>query len=123
MITLTLKEISQYRNQLATYPQALVALDMLEDCEGSLEDAALALAIQAGQQPDCLNWLDGVAKRCRTVVCQAEFREDLTNDNVSLMVKHLIEQKVCPAVLTTLIVIYVVKQGIEDFCQPLELKL
>ncbi|MGB5968716.1 MAG: hypothetical protein WA865_06120 [Spirulinaceae cyanobacterium] len=123
MITLTIKEISQYRNQLAIYSEALVALDMLEDCEGSLEDAALALAIQAGQQPDRINWLDGIAKRYRTVICQAEFREDLTNNNVSLMVKHLIEQKVCPAVLAAIVVIYIVEQGVEDFCQPLELKL
>lgn len=47
---LTTQEISEYRNQLATYDDAMVALDAIEDCEGDLEDAATALAIEVDKE-------------------------------------------------------------------------
>ncbi len=40
MTIVTESEIERYRLQLAEYPDALKALDLLEDCEGNLEDAA-----------------------------------------------------------------------------------
>lgn len=54
MITITQSEIEQYRSQLQKYPDALKALDVLEECEGDLEYAAETLAIKSGELDDYL---------------------------------------------------------------------
>lgn len=123
MSDVTTQEIARYRTELSEYSEALAALDAIEDCEGDLEDAAISLGIQVGQQPDRVDWLDGLAKRCRVAICQADFREDLLNGKLDAAVGHLIEAKICPAILATPIVIYVLKQGVDNFCEPLNFKL
>ncbi|WP_413160806.1 hypothetical protein ACL6C3_20040 [Capilliphycus salinus ALCB114379] len=124
MIILTSQEIAQFRSQLSEYPQALEALDTIEDCEGDIEDAAISIAIQVGQMPTTSdNWLDGVAKRYRVTICDKEYREDLLQGNVSQMVGRLLTQNNCPELLVTPVVIYAVKTGINTFCEPLEYKL
>lgn len=124
MIILTSQEIAQFRSQLSEYPQALEALDTIEDCEGDIEDAAISIAIQVGQMPTTSdNWLDGVAKRYRVTLCHSEYREELLQGNISKMVGHLLEQNLCPQLLVTPVVIYAVKTGIQQFCEPLEYKL
>jgi hypothetical protein len=56
-------------------------------------------------------------------ICQLEYREDLSIGKLSAVVKQLVSDKACPAVLATPVVIYAVKQGIYEFCEPLNLKL
>ncbi|MFM7572541.1 MAG: hypothetical protein ACKO4S_05305 [Snowella sp.] len=123
MLFLTSQEIAQYRSQLALFPDALLALDCIEDCEGNIEDAALTLAIQVGQQPDRTDWLDGLAKRCRVEICRSEFRDELLSGNIATAVECLIETKICPKVLVTPVILYALKSGIESFCEPLTFKL
>ncbi len=124
MIILTSQEIAQFRSQLSEYSHALEALDTIEDCEGDIEDAAISIAIQVGQMPTTSdNWLDGVAKRYRVTICNQEYREELLQGNISKMVGHLLEQNLCPQLLVTPVVIYAVKTGIQQFCEPLEYKL
>jgi hypothetical protein len=72
MVQITSQEIALFRSELAAYPEALKALDEIEDCEGDIEDAAISLALQVGQEPNTSeNWLDGVAKRCRVAICES----------------------------------------------------
>lgn len=123
MLLLTAEEIIKYRTQLADYPQALAALDEIEACEGDLEDAAINLAIEAGQQPDRTDWLDGLAKRCRAELCQGIFQEELLKDNVIFVIDSLIKARICPPILVTPVVLYVIKQGVGQFCEPLSYKL
>lgn len=123
MVQLNTQEISEYRTQLASNKTAIMALDAIEDCEGDIEDAATSLAIEVGQKLDRVDWLDGIAKRCRVAICQEDFRDDLKNNEISKVVTHLSESNVCPSLLVTPIVIYVVKQGVESFCEPLSYKL
>lgn len=120
---LTTQEISEYRDQLATYEAAMVALDAIEDSEGDLEDAATSLAIEIGQRVDRVDWLDGVAKRCRVAICQEDFKRDLAENKISAVVGYLLESKFCPPLLVTPVVLYVLKLGIDDFCEPLSYKL
>lgn len=123
MIKITSAEIAQFRSQLSSYHKALEALDAIEDCEGDLADAALSLAIQIGQEPDSIDFLDGLAKRCRVAICQQEFREDLLKGNVTGILGYLIANKLCPEILATPVLIYVVKTGINNFCEPLQYKM
>jgi hypothetical protein len=123
IVILTSQEIAQYRSQLAADEEALIALDAIEDCEGDLEDAAISLAIQAGQQPDCSDWLDGLAKRCRVALCQEAVRQAISQGNLGEAVELFRQSCACPEILTAPVLIYVLKIGIEDFCEPLNLQM
>ena len=124
MITVTLDEIDQYRTDLTNDPIALRALDMIEDCEGDIEDAAIALALQVGQQPDRSDqWLDGLAKRWRVFLCQTEQKEPLMAGSIVEAVRSLSVETSLPSILAVPIVLYVLKSGVDSFCKPLEEKL
>ncbi|MBD1871459.1 hypothetical protein H6F93_32625 [Leptolyngbya sp. FACHB-671] len=124
MITVTFEEIAQYRSELSASPEALRALDMIEDCEGDLEDAAIALALQARQEPDTSDrWLEGLAKRCRAVLCQSDLRANLAAGSLQDAMRSLTKATELPPSLATPVIIYVLKTGLEDFCKPLEEKL
>jgi hypothetical protein len=124
MVVITSQEIALFRSELAAYPEALKALDEIEDCEGDIEDAAISLAIQAGQEPNISeNWLDGIAKRCRVAICKSELKEDLTNGRLNTAFASLVTAKICPEILITPVIIYVYKTGVNDFCEPLDYKL
>ncbi|MEG3891422.1 hypothetical protein QT973_13470 [Microcoleus sp. Z1_A1] len=124
MVIITSQQIAQFRSQLAEYPEALKALDAIEDCEGNIEDAAISLAIQAGQEPNISeNWLDGLAKRCRVAICKSEVKEELTNGQLNAAFRDLVAATICPDILVTSVIIYVFKTGVNDFCEPLEYKL
>lgn len=117
-ISLTSEEIARYREQLSDHPVACKALDAIEDCEGDLEDAAIDLALHAGQEPNVSEgWLDSMAKRCRPVLCEPSVREQLDRDEIAGPVKALVEAKLCPPVLVAPVVFYAVKTGVEDFCK------
>lgn len=124
IVRVTLEEIEQYRVELADDPIALRALEMIEDCEGDLEDAAIALALQVGQEPDQSdNWLDGVAKRWRVSLCSGELKESLLAGSVGEVVRSLSTDTMLPSALATPIALYVLKTGVEAFCEPLQEKL
>jgi hypothetical protein len=99
------------------------ALDLIEDCEGDLEDAAMTLAIKAGQEPERANseWLDALARKWRAVICEQDFREDLFNGSVQKMIAHLYTIPAFPKILATPVLLYVLKQGVNNFCAPLDL--
>lgn len=122
MAIVTSQEIAQFRTELADNTQAMRALDAIEDCEGDLEDAAISLAIRVGQQPqtDNAEWLDALAKKCRAVICQKEFREDLLNGKYAPVVEYLAATPLLPGILATPVLMYVMRQGVNNFCEPLD---
>ncbi|MBE9114589.1 hypothetical protein IQ249_01645 [Lusitaniella coriacea LEGE 07157] len=122
MDKVTTAEIEQFRDRLAAYPPALKALDTIEDCEGDLEDAAISLAIRAGQEPQQNNadWLASLAKRCRAAICQDILRENLQNGAWDKAAIALANLDLIPEILATPVLIYVLKQGVEEFCEPLD---
>jgi len=122
MTIVTAEELTEFRSQVTDNPEALKALKVIEDCEGDLEDAAMVLAIRVGQQPDIANadWLEGLAKKCRAVICQDEYRDDLVNGNLGTVIANLTTAKLCPAILVTPVLVYVLQKGVNKFCQPLD---
>lgn len=123
MITIAFEEIEQYRDELADDPIALKALNMIADCEGDLEDAAISLALQAGQEPDrSEQWLDGLAKRWRVFLCQTGIKESLEAGTIANSVKLLAAETDIPNVLALPVILYAIKSGVQDFCQPLQEK-
>jgi hypothetical protein len=117
-----LQIIAQLQIQFADIPEAIASLITIADCEGDLEDAAMALAIRVGQQPDINNseWLDGLAKKCRVAICQLEFRNDMVNGNFKVLFEHFDRIKICPSLLILPVLLYVHERGVNRFCQPLD---
>jgi hypothetical protein len=123
-ITVTPEEIEQLRAELASYPDGLVALDEIEACEGDLEDAAIVLGIQVGQEPSTSDrWIDGLAKRWRHVLCQPDVKESLKTGLTANVLLLLTEQTTLPLKLAIPVGLYVTKTGVHDFCQSFEAKI
>ncbi|MEW6495215.1 MAG: hypothetical protein AB1589_22260 [Cyanobacteriota bacterium] len=118
MTTVTQEEIQQFREQLRYYPEAITALDVIEECEGDLEDAAVVLAIQAGQEPSrSKKWFEELVKRCRPIVCEEDFRDDLLAGLMAGAVETLAASVAIPPGLATPVIIYAVKIGVKNFCK------
>ncbi|MEL6602807.1 MAG: hypothetical protein AAFP20_06210 [Cyanobacteria bacterium J06614_10] len=121
MITLTPDEISQLQACLADYPDAIAALQEISDCDGDIEDAAISLALRAGQEPDTNEqWLAGFSKRYRHIACQPQFREALLADQPGTLVNYLTQESDCPALLAAPVAIYIFKSGVEHFCHSFD---
>ena len=122
MTKVTSQEIALFRSQLADDSSAMEALDLIEDCDGDLEDAAMSLAIRAGQEPGITNseWLDAMARKWRSLLCQQEYREDLLSSSVVRIMERLKKMPSFPESLATPVLIYVLKQGVTDFCAPMD---
>ncbi len=121
MITVNSVEIVEYRAELAGNPSALEALDMIEDCEGDIEDAAIALALHIGQEPDRSDdWLDGFVKRSRHRICTSEVKAKFNSNSIADIVQLLAEATTIPPLLHVPTAIYLIKTGIESFCRSFE---
>lgn len=124
MVTLTLSDIAKYRSALSSNDTALSVLDVIEDCEGDLEDAAISLALQVGQEPNTSdNWLDGLAKRWRTTLCQPALCSAIHKQDYDIALSLLLEHTTLSLKLAVPVLIYVDYSGINAFCQPLQEQL
>jgi len=115
-------EIAQLRMQMEAYPAAIEALDAIENCEGDLEDASIVLALRAGQEPSMSDdWLAGLAKRYRHLICGQDLRTDLHRGKLDSVLAYLTNDTECPNLLAAPVLIYILQDGIENFCRPLDL--
>ncbi|MEB3341492.1 hypothetical protein [Okeania sp.] len=77
MTTITQEEIENFRSQLANYPEALAALDEIEEEKGDLEFATEIIALEAGMgesRDEKKNWLKDLSKQARNIICQEELK-------------------------------------------------
>ncbi len=121
MITLTSEEITQLSACLADYPDAIAALQEISDCDGNIEDAAISLALRAGQEPSANDqWLASFSKRYRHIACQDQFRDALIAHQPGTLVNHLTQETDCPALLAAPVAIYVFKSNVDSFCHSFD---
>lgn len=119
--TVTFDELEQLRARLAEFPEALDALNTIEDCDGDVEDAAISLAIQAGQEPDLSEgWLDGLAKRWRHVLCQPQMKGIMENGLSVDLLTLIAGNTALPVKLAIPVALHVLKVGIPDFCHSFD---
>ncbi|WP_293069744.1 MULTISPECIES: hypothetical protein [unclassified Moorena] len=123
MITVTREEIEQFRDQLANYPEALAALNEIEEEEGDLEYATEIIASEAGIERIDIqeSWLQNLARRCRHIICQDEFRDDRLAGVTTALVASLAASGNLPLALATPVAIYIVKIGVKSFCNEEEI--
>ncbi|MGG6294077.1 hypothetical protein ACQ4M4_06600 [Leptolyngbya sp. AN02str] len=124
MVIVSFDEIEQYRALLADNAAAQRSLDVISDCEGDLEDAAISLALRVGQEPtESERWLDGFAKRWRVQLCSSALRTLLIDGAFPDALDTLVAETSIPISLAVPMLLYVHKMGLEEFCKPLEEKL
>ncbi|MBD1922682.1 hypothetical protein H6F77_16595 [Microcoleus sp. FACHB-831] len=124
MTLVTPEEIAKFRTELADYPDALAALDVIEQCDGNLESAAEVIVIDAGgeivRKPD---WLDELAEQLREVVCKDEFRNGMMNDSVNVAIAYLLASSpFSPELLVIPVFMYILRKGINKFCTDAKLQ-
>jgi len=120
-IVLTPQEIEDFRSQLADHPEALAALDKIADQKGDLEYATQLLALEEGVEKNRgESWLESLSQRCRNIVCQDEFRNDLLAGVVTALVAYIAASGNLPGALATPVAVYIVKIGVKSFCNATE---
>ncbi|MEH1871119.1 hypothetical protein [Nostoc sp.] len=120
MITVTPEEITEFRSQLVDSPEALAALDDIEECKGNLEAAAQLIAVKTTDTEVSLrgdsNYLDNLAQKFSKIICQEEF-DDLMTGVLTAAIATLAASGNIPIALATPVVIYVAKIGVKKFCE------
>lgn len=116
MTTVTQEEIQQFREQLRDYPTALSALEVIDECEGHLEDAAQVIALEADEEEVQSDLLDKLSRQCRSVICQEDMKEELPV-LVAAISEFLVSSSGFPPGLATPVAIFVTKKGLKKFCQ------
>lgn len=112
--TVTPEKIDRLREQLKHDPEALAAIDTIQECGGNLEDAARLIAIAAGTEVDS-DLLENLSSRCRSVICHDEMKAELPV-MISAIAEFLVSTSGLPSRLATPIALFAIEKGIEDFC-------
>ena len=114
----TPEEIAQFRAELAEDSKALGDIDVIERCEGDLEQAARILARRADIEDvrAGITW-ESALKQARQVVCDEKFKEGLAPDLIGGIIGALITagNPVLVAVATPCAG-YIVKVSLAEFC-------
>ncbi len=125
---LTLEKIAQYRIQFADNENALIALDVIEEWEGDIADAAECIAtlngIEGVQVKADFRWFAIVLNKCRDFICQPENRivgEKIVPAIIPTLAEMIAASFLCPSGIATLlstpVAIYIQEEGMDKFCQ------
>jgi hypothetical protein len=115
----TSAEIAQFRTELADNPKALSELEVIEKCEGDLEQAARILARRANIEDvrAGITW-ESVLKQARQVVCDEKFKESFAPDLIGGVIGALITSGNPVLVpVATPCAAYIVKVSLAEFCK------
>lgn len=129
MTIVTPEEIAQYRAELAGDPEALAALDVIDEWDGDLADAAESIATRNGVEGVEDNaesrWFFVMLVKIRnfTKICEPEnenFRENYLPALIPPIADFMSSSFGCPpgvaGCLATPFAVYVKEEGIEQFC-------
>lgn len=130
MTTITSEEIAQYRSELADYPEALAAFDVIEEWGGDLADAAESIATRNGiegvEDNAGSRWFAVMLVKIRelTKICEPEnqnFRENYLPALIPPIADLMSSSFGCPpgvvGILATPFAVYIKEEGMEKFCQ------
>jgi len=125
---LTSEQIAQYRSELANNPDALAALDIMEEYVGEkLADAAQAVAMENGIEGVMdfggTDWFSEKLEKCRQFICQPKY-QDLRQKYVPGILPPLTDffagsvgfPPGIAGIIATPFAIYIAEEG-EKFCQ------
>ena len=125
---LTSEQIAQYRIEFADNENVLSALDVIEEWEGDLADAAESIATRNGiegvEDNADFTWFVIVLNKCRDSICQPKY-ENLREKYLPALIPPLTDIIagcfMCPpgvaGLLSTPVAIYISEEGMDKFCQ------
>ncbi|OBQ41701.1 MAG: hypothetical protein AN485_01440 [Anabaena sp. MDT14b] len=127
-IQLTSEQIAKYRSELADNSDFLAALDVIEEWDGDLADAAESIATRNGiegvEDNADMRWFVAVLNKCRESICQQRYeivREKIVPALIPTLTEMVAASFLCPpgiaTLLSTPIAIYVQEEGMNKFCQ------
>jgi hypothetical protein len=125
MTIVTPEEIAKFRSELANDPEALEALDVVEECKGNLEDATEVLMVQVGkdifrlenEDDDDEDLLKKLADKLRPFICTKEFENAFLNGSFAVIVTALSVSAMAPVIVVTPVVLYVSHKKLNNFCK------
>lgn len=124
----TPEQIALYRQQVADNQEALAALDVIEEWDGNLADAAESIAKRNGvegvETNADLRWFSQKLKECHQFICQPKY-ENLRDKYVSTLIPVLTEFLAgslgCPpgvaGLIATPFALTIAEEGMDKFCQ------
>jgi len=119
MIKISTEELSQLRSQLSDREGSAIALNVIQECEGYLEDAiAILMVREMGEEPDRSQ--NKLLLKCQKIICQEEFREELGSGLLVVVIETLSSSCGIPPGIGTAIGIYIYKLGIKKCCESSE---
>lgn len=131
MTTVTPEEIKQLREQLRDYPEALTALNIIEEYDGNLPSAAKAIAIRNDIEGvadyGLTDWFDERLQECRNFICQPKYRS-LTKNYLYALLPPLTDLLAgslgCPpgvaGIIATPFAVYINDEGLDKFCESFD---
>ncbi|OKH16052.1 hypothetical protein [[Limnothrix rosea] IAM M-220] len=115
---LTTEEIAELRGSFDQVPESLSTLDVIELCDGNIEQAISALAPQFGinitradERP-----IDKYIQGFSHIICDEDFMDDLMGGLLTAAVAGLATAGQIPTAIATPIVLYVAKKGVKKWC-------
>ncbi|MFM8296449.1 MAG: hypothetical protein ACKN9E_18145 [Microcystaceae cyanobacterium] len=127
-IQLTAEQLAKYRVELADNPGFLAALDVIEEWDGDLADAAESLAtlngIEGVEDNADLRWFVILLQKCRGYICQPKYeklREKYLPALIPPLTDFIAGAFMCPpgiaGILSAPIALYIQEEGMDKFCQ------
>jgi len=121
MTIITSEELSKCRRSLQSYGQeASEVIDIVEECQGNLEEAMAILMVNAGKEPVLGDddWIDfeNIVKGLRSFICDPDFKDFIVNDAFAMALGYLLAKTTHPATFLILVLLFIVRKGIKHFC-------
>lgn len=117
-IQVTQEEIEKFRTELVNYPkpEALLSLDVIEECEGYLDDAVpLLLMRETGAETERAT-IGELFEKCRGFICQEEVREALECGVLAPAIEPISIGAGIPPGTATAVAICAFKLGMKKLC-------
>ncbi len=113
---------------IADDPDFLAALDVIEEWDGDLADAAESIATRNGiegvEDKADMRWFVVVLQKCRGYICQPKYeklREKYLPALIPPLTDFIAGAFMCPpgiaGILSAPIVLYISEEGMDKFCQ------
>ncbi|MDM8565667.1 hypothetical protein QUF74_08445 [Candidatus Halobeggiatoa sp. HSG11] len=120
MTIISSEELVKFRDALQDNDEALETIEVIEECNGNLVEAMDIVMINAGMEPvrGDDDWIDfdNIAKGLRNFICDPAFKDLVVNDAFALALAYLLTKTDHPAAFLILVLLYVVRKGINHFC-------
>lgn len=127
-IQLTPEQIAKYRTELADNADALAALNVIEEWDGDLADAAESIATRNGiegvEDNFDLRWFVDTLQKVRAYICQPKYenlREKYLPALIPPLTDFIASSFMCPpgvaGILSAPFAVYIQEEGMDKFCQ------